>query len=84
MARHWRTPNVTNRPASSGAQPTQTGSHSRAGQRDSNVIELFPSAPVAVDSADADFAALCFALGCFLAVILLGGSLLAIFIPFFE
>lgn len=64
---------VTNRPASSGAQQPQSGSHSRAGQRDSNVIQLagrdpsrrirlnsgpLPSAPLFIlDPDDREFAA---------------------------
>lgn len=59
---------VTSRPASSGAQLTQTGSHSRAGQRDlSNVINLadrFPGrlkvAPIISDE-DMEVAAFAFA-----------------------
>jgi hypothetical protein len=54
--------------------------YNRAG---SNVVELFPSPPVAVDSADADFGALCFAIAAFWSPMVLVGVGLVIWSLFF-
>lgn len=84
MARHFGLPNVTSRPASSGAQQLQAGSHSRAGQRDSNVVELFPSAIEAPCADDKNFAALWFGLVGLTCPFAIVGFAVTVYLLFFE
>ena len=81
MARHFGLQNATNPTTVGGNQ--SPGSHSRAGQRDSNVVELFPSHVEAPRADDQNFAALFFAMAAFASPWALVGCGVTIWLLFF-